>query len=113
MSTQNLKLPQGITKKLSNKYTGPFKILEVITPVACKLELPSSWKIHSVFHISQLKKYVPNSDTATQGTIGIEDNQQVEYAVDKIIGKRLGKDAQIVFSTMERLSGVGSNMGKL
>jgi len=97
LSTQNLKLPQGITKKLSSKYTGPFKVLEVISPVACKLELPASWKIHSVFHISQLKKYVSNSDTASSVEIEIEENQQVEYAVHKIIGKRLGKDAQMEY----------------
>jgi hypothetical protein len=97
LSTQNLKLPHGITKKLSSKYTGPFKVLEVVSPVAFKLQLPASWKIHSVFHISWLKKYVPNSDTATHEEIEIEENQQVEYVVDKIIGKRLGKDAQMEY----------------
>src|SRR4051812_8872590 len=72
LSTQNLKLPPGITKKLSNKYTGRFNIKEVISPVACKLQLPASWKIHPVFHISQLKRYVAGSVPVPQQVIDIE-----------------------------------------
>src|ERR1700693_6349769 len=34
LSTQNLKLPKGITPKLSNRYTGPFKIVDVVSPTA-------------------------------------------------------------------------------
>src|SRR6476620_4711909 len=32
LSTQNLKLPADTTRKLSTRYTGPFKILEAIGP---------------------------------------------------------------------------------
>ena len=98
MSTQNLKLPTSTTKKLSNKYTGPFTVAKVISPVACKLKLPTAWKIHPVFHISQLKRYVPDSSTVDQQVIDIEvEQQQPEYEVDKIIGKRLGKQSQLEY----------------
>jgi hypothetical protein len=98
LSTQNLKLPTSITKKLSNKYTGPFKVAEVIGQAACKLKLPSAWKIHPVFHISQLKRYVPDGSTMEQQVIDIEvEEQQPEYEVDKIIGKRLGKQSQLEY----------------
>ena len=41
------------------RYIGPFKILERIGPVACRLELPQDLKcIHDVFHISMLRKYI-------------------------------------------------------
>jgi hypothetical protein len=43
LSTQNLKLSDGVTKKLSSKYTGPFKILEVTSPVNYKLNIPEEW----------------------------------------------------------------------
>ena len=36
LSTQNLKLQKGITSKLSNRYIGPLKIADVVSPTAYK-----------------------------------------------------------------------------
>jgi hypothetical protein len=45
-------------RKLTPKYTGPFVIEEVKSPVTYKLTLPPSLsRIHNVFHVSQLKPY--------------------------------------------------------
>ncbi|GKE94449.1 putative reverse transcriptase domain-containing protein [Tanacetum coccineum] len=47
----------GKQGKLNPQYIGPFKILDRISPVAYKLELPEELSnIHNNFHISNLKK---------------------------------------------------------
>eukprot|EP00253_Pinus_taeda_P030277 PITA_30277 len=44
--------------KLAPRYCGPFQILARIGPVAYQLALPSHIRVHNVFHVSVLKKYV-------------------------------------------------------
>ncbi|KAL4016984.1 hypothetical protein IC575_024655 [Cucumis melo] len=47
--------------KLSPRFVGPFEILERIGPVAYRLALPLSLStVHDVFHVSMLRKYVPD-----------------------------------------------------
>ena len=47
--------------KLSPRYIGPFKILKCIGTIAYRLDLPSNLsRLHNVFHVSMLKKYVPD-----------------------------------------------------
>ncbi|KAL0537322.1 hypothetical protein IC582_026299 [Cucumis melo] len=47
--------------KLSPRFVGPFEILERIDPVAYRLALPPSLStVHDVFHVSMLRKYVPD-----------------------------------------------------
>jgi len=48
----------GKCYKLSLKYCGPFQILKKIGTMAYELELPNEWRIHNVFHVSFLRKFV-------------------------------------------------------
>ena len=48
----------GNYKKLEPRYCSPFEILEKVGSVAYQLSLPPSIKVHNVFHVSILKKYV-------------------------------------------------------
>ena len=51
----------GKRGKLSPRFIGPFEILERVSAVACRLDLPSSMSgVHEVFHVSMLRKYTPN-----------------------------------------------------
>ena len=48
----------GSCAKLAPRYCGPFEILSRIGQVAYQLALPLNLRVHNVFHISVLKKYV-------------------------------------------------------
>ena len=57
-------LKLGNYSKLAARYCGPFEILERIGPIAYMISLPASMSIHNVFHVSFLKKYIPDANHA-------------------------------------------------
>jgi hypothetical protein len=50
----------GSFHRLATRYYGPFEILENIGIVSYMLTLLTSMRVHNVFHVSLLKKYVPD-----------------------------------------------------
>jgi hypothetical protein len=55
-------LKLGNCSKLAARYCGPFEILDRIGLVAYVIALPASMFIHNVFHVSLLKKYIPDAN---------------------------------------------------
>ena len=51
----------GKRGKLSPRFIGPFEVLERVGVVAYRLTLPPSLSgVHEVFHVSMLRKYIPD-----------------------------------------------------
>ena len=51
----------GVKGKLNPRFVGPFEILERVGAVAYRLALPPSLAgIHDVFHVLQLRGYIPD-----------------------------------------------------
>ena len=55
LSTEHLRLAPGLTHKLAAKWAGPYRVVASVGPVAFRLALPPAWRIHDVFHVSQLR----------------------------------------------------------
>jgi len=51
----NYKVPGIKNRKLDSPRTGPFLIKRMVGRLACKLELPKTWKMHPVVSIAELE----------------------------------------------------------
>jgi deoxyuridine 5'-triphosphate nucleotidohydrolase len=95
LSTKNITLDSQSgrpSKKLQQRFIGPYRISLVVSPVAYKLELPQTLKIHPVFHVSLLRPYhppdqVPHRQISPPPPPVIVGNEE-EYEVEKILDKR-------------------------
>lgn len=77
--------------KLSPKYYGPYQIIDRIGLVAYKLRLPPSARIHDVFHVGFLKKFVgcpPSDPPALPSTL----HGRVMPSPSMIVRSRIYKD---------------------
>ena len=80
------------SSKLSPRFIGPYRIVKMVSPTACMLELPATMKIHPVFHVSLLRKYNENPEEFSERRqvppppVVIDD--QREFEVERILDKR-------------------------
>lgn len=89
LSTRNIVTTRQ-SKKLDHRYIGPYKVLEKISDLVYRLELPPHIKIHPVFHVSLLHSHRENTipdRLPIVPPITIVNGQE-EYEVDKIMESR-------------------------
>src|SRR5882757_7185387 len=79
----------GICAKLAARYCGPFEILSRIGQVAYQLALPPNLRVHYVFHISVLKKYVHDATHVVDwNVVQVEPEGEILVERDCILGRR-------------------------
>ena len=80
----------GRKGKLSPRYVGPYLVIERIGNVAYKIELPREMAtIHNVFHVSMLKKYIPDPSHVIQPqAIQIKDDMSYEEKPVEILDRK-------------------------
>ena len=94
LDARNLTIEEGRTRKLANKFEGPFKISEVVSSHAYRLELPTDWSCHDVFHTNLLRPAasdpMPGQEPPPPVPYPSVDTDIYEnYLVEKIIGSRM------------------------
>ena len=57
LSTKNLVFKKRLTRKLVDRYMGPYKIEEIVSTNMIKLRLSKSMRIHPVVNVSQIVRY--------------------------------------------------------
>ena len=88
LDSRNMKTQYN--KKMKPKREGPFIITEVLGPVTYRLQLPSFWRIHNVFHTTLLRPYKENDiyrSNFPEPPTELENKEEV-YEVDSIINHR-------------------------
>jgi hypothetical protein len=78
------------TVKLVPRWHGPFKITQVMSAVNYRLELPTQWSIHPVFHIDLLTPYketIMHGPNFTRPAPELIDGEE-EYTIEKILDSR-------------------------
>ncbi len=95
LSTANLPLKVG-TRKLAEKYTGPFLIKEKVAEEAWRLQLPANFKLHDVFHSSQLKGVL--GEPRSRAPVVLDEAEEAEFEVQEVLAHRKvkGQDQYLI-----------------
>ena len=89
LSTKDLVFKERPSKKLMERYVGPYAIEEVVSSNAVKLRLPSLMRIHLVVNVSQIVRYkeqVKGQKIEEGKPVEVEGVE--EWEVEKILNKK-------------------------
>jgi hypothetical protein len=78
------------TAKLAPKHHGPFTVVQVMSPVNYRLELPTQWSIHNVFHTDLQTPYRKTLTHSENYQCPLPDlvGGMEEYKVEKVLDSR-------------------------
>ena len=86
---KRVSLSLGSCAKLAPHYCGPFEILSRIGQVTYQLALPLNLRVHNVFHISVLKKYIHDAThVVNSNDVQVEPEGYFLVEPDYILGQR-------------------------
>jgi len=89
LSTRDLVFKKRLSKKLTERYMGPYVIEEVVSSNAVKLRLPSLMRIYPVVNVSQIVRYkeqVKGQKKEEGKPIEVEGVE--EWEVEKVLNKK-------------------------
>ena len=101
LSTKDLKYQMvgRRTEKLTERFVGPYKVKEIVSSNAVKLELPSTVKIHLVVNVSRIHRHIGQVEgqKKEQPALAVIEGEE-EWEVERILNKQRvrGKDKYLV-----------------
>ncbi|XP_059068179.1 uncharacterized protein LOC131858749 [Cryptomeria japonica] len=81
-------LKKSGAEKLKLRFYWPFQVIRKVGAVAYELELPSSSKVHNVFHVSHLKKALGHNVIASSQLPPLDEEGQLILIPEEIIDSR-------------------------
>jgi hypothetical protein len=88
LSSRNIRLQQP--SKLAPKFLGPFIINKMVGLNSALLQLPDTWNIHPVFHVSLLRPYIHDAQiTAFPPPLPEIIDGSPYYLVDQVLAHRI------------------------
>ena len=107
LSTEHLALigERRRTRKLTERFIGPYRVKRVVNANAYELELPASLKIHPVINISHLKEYRDGVLAFPDRPVRLtrpepeatDDNGAPEWLVDRLLDhRRVKRGARLI-----------------
>ena len=91
LSMDNLCMINHASKKLTEKWIGPYEVTRV-TPNVVELKLPKTLRIYPVVNVSCVKPYLgplPSQPVSRPGPIQVSEERDEEYKVDYIVASRI------------------------
>ena len=91
LSTKDLKyqIVRRRTKKLTERFIGPYKVKKIVSSNTVELELPNTIKIHLVVNVSRIYRYIEQVEKQKKEQLApviIEGEE--EWEVERILNKR-------------------------
>jgi hypothetical protein len=90
---QATSLPRTTTGKLMPRYVGPYRIVELVNNVAIRSELPPGARLHDVFHVGVVKKFI-GTPPATPPALPTILHGAVLPEPDRVVNARLARDVR-------------------
>ncbi|KAH7421119.1 hypothetical protein KP509_13G041300 [Ceratopteris richardii] len=64
------------------------KIVKKLSEVVYQLELPLDCRVHRVFHVNKLRKYISKDDNLIEGIVSLQESDSTYHSPDRILDWR-------------------------